>query len=66
MAKIKVEGMKCMKCVAKVQKAIDAFPGVSGKVDLESKMAELEGAVDLELVKAAIKALGFEAEVVEE
>lgn len=66
MAKIKVDGMKCMKCVAKVQKAIDAIPGVSGKVDLESKIAEIEGVVNMDVVKTAITALGFDVEVVEE
>ena len=39
---LKVEGMTCGHCVGRVQKALDAVPGVIGaKVDLDSGTAEI-------------------------
>lgn len=39
---LKVEGMSCSHCVGRVQKALDAAPGViAAKVDLESATAEV-------------------------
>jgi copper chaperone CopZ len=39
---LKVEGMSCGHCVGRVQKALDATPGViAAKVDLDSGTAEI-------------------------
>ena len=36
-----IEGMTCMHCAGRVEKALNALPGVSAKVDLQGKKAEI-------------------------
>ena len=60
---IKVNGMKCVHCAARVKKAAEAVANVSAaEVDLEGGKAVLthENA-DMKAVVDAINALGFEA-----
>lgn len=59
---IKVDGMSCMHCVARVEKAIAAVEGVkSVKVDLEKGEATFEGDVQAQKVIDAVVAAGYEA-----
>ena len=51
---LKVEGMTCGHCVGRVQKALDAAPGViSAKVDLDSGTAEISYGVETDIAKLA-------------
>ncbi len=57
-----VEGMKCMHCKAKVEKALKSVPGVTdASVDLEAKTAEIlmDVSVDDRLLTEAVSAEGF-------
>lgn len=36
---VKIEGMKCPKCQARAEKALNALEGVTATVDLEAKTA---------------------------
>ena len=57
--KMKIEGMTCGHCVARVEKALNAIDGVSAKVDLESKTASVSLTKDVPdevLVKAVTDA----------
>jgi copper ion binding protein len=59
-----VEGMMCMHCVAHVENALKAVPGVVGaKADLDAKKAvvELAEAVPDRVLEDAVKAAGYEA-----
>ena len=59
---IKVEGMSCMHCAGKVEKALLSVPGVKkAKVSLNDKLVRIrvkEG-TDLELCKKAITDAGY-------
>lgn len=64
MTTIKVNGMRCGHCSASVTKALQGIDGVDNvHVDLEKGEASFteSKAVPLELVKDAIKKIGFEA-----
>ncbi|MBQ3107341.1 MAG: heavy-metal-associated domain-containing protein, partial [Firmicutes bacterium] len=58
-----VEGMMCMHCAARVEKALNAVEGVSEeKVDLETKkvvVTAAEGVADAALLDA-VKEAGYE------
>lgn len=59
---INVSGMSCQHCVAAVDKAVRAVPGVTdAAVDLASGSVKVTGAFDQQLVIEAIKAAGYEA-----
>lgn len=61
----RVEGMACESCVARVEKAIAATPGVvSVAVDLTAKRAKVifSGTPDIAAVIAAIGEAGYECE----
>ena len=61
MAKVKIKGMSCMHCVGSTLKALEKIPGIKNvEVDLEKGEARYEGKVDLETVKKAVTAIGFE------
>ena len=64
---VKVEGMRCQHCVAHVEKALRAVPGVeSVEVSLENKQAVVTGdAADQALLDAVTDA-GYQANGVEE
>ncbi len=58
-----IEGLHCASCVAKVEKAVGAVPGVeSVSVNLATERADVRftGAVDLVPVVTAIRAAGFD------
>ena len=59
-----VEGMMCMHCVAPVENALKAVPGViAAKADLDAKKAvvELAGPVPDRVLEEAVKAAGYGA-----
>lgn len=59
---VSVEGMSCMHCAAKVEKALGAIKGVSDvKVDLNAKKAtmKLKHDIDDATIKNAVDELGF-------
>jgi copper chaperone len=59
---IKVGGMSCQHCVAAVDRAVRAVPGVTGaSVDLQAGLVTVEGAFDRAQVVEAIKKAGYEA-----
>ena len=63
---VRVEGMACEACVARVEKAIRATPGVvSASVNLATKRAEVvfSGVPDIAAVIAAIGEAGYECAV---
>ena len=59
---ISIEGMMCMHCQGRVEKALNALDGVTAAVDLEAKTATVtcpEGTDDAALKKAVTDA-GYE------
>ena len=58
---IKVEGMMCTHCKARVEKVCSQVPGCTGAVvDLDAKTVTLSGSADVEAVKKAITDAGYE------
>ena len=58
---LKVEGMMCEHCAARVEKALSAVAGVKKvKVDLAAKTATVTGNADIESLKAAVTEAGYE------
>lgn len=58
---LKVEGMMCTHCKAKVEKVCKNIPGVSEAiVDLEQKQVTVSGDVDIQKVSQAIIQAGFQ------
>ncbi len=58
--KVIIEGMMCQNCVKHVTNALNALPGVTASVDLESKTAHVIGDITDEAVKQAIADAGYE------
>ncbi len=59
---IHIEGMSCMHCSARVEKALNALEGVEAKVDLEKKQASvtLTGSVSDQALKQAVEDAGYD------
>jgi len=59
---IYIEGMSCEHCVKRVEKALNNLKGVSAKVSLADKKAEvtLKNDVPDELLKQTIEDIGYE------
>ncbi|MFM7445853.1 MAG: heavy metal translocating P-type ATPase [Tabrizicola sp.] len=59
-----VEGMTCASCVARVERALKAVPGVTGAtVNLATESARVEGVADTAALVAAVKDVGYSARV---
>ena len=58
--KVVIEGMMCQHCRAHVDKALNAIPGVSATVDLDSKTAVITGDVTDEAIRAAVEEAGYQ------
>ncbi len=59
---IHIDGMSCVHCAAKVEKALAALPVVADvKVDLESKTAtvKLKKDIDTQTLKSTVETLGY-------
>jgi copper chaperone CopZ len=65
---IKIEGMSCGHCQAKVESALNAISGVEAKVDLKKKAATVNMTSDINdsIFKNAITDAGFEMVSIEE
>lgn len=55
-----IEGMMCQNCVKHATNALNALPGVTATVDLESKSATVTGEVSDEAIRKAIADAGYE------
>ena len=56
---VTIEGMMCAHCVAHVEKALTALPGVKATVDLTSGTAVVEGDVTDEAIRTAVTDAGY-------
>ncbi len=60
-----IEGMTCASCVARVERALAAVPGVAAaRVNLATERATIEGSVDTALLVNAVEDAGYDARVV--
>ncbi|NMD38982.1 MAG: HAD-IC family P-type ATPase, partial [Christensenellaceae bacterium] len=57
---VKIEGMSCGHCSARVEKALNALANVSASVDLAKKQATVEGDASNELITKTITDAGYE------
>lgn len=59
---IKIEGMSCGHCAERIEKLLNAMDGVSAKVYLEQKAADVEAAdgVSDEALKDVVENAGFQ------
>ena len=55
-----IEGMMCTHCVAHVEKALNALPGVTASVDLDSKTAVVTGDAGDDVLKKAVADAGYQ------
>jgi copper chaperone CopZ len=54
--------MTCASCVARVERALKAVPGVTtAHVNLATESARVEGVADPDALVRAVKAVGYEA-----
>ena len=59
-----IDGMTCASCVARVERALQAAPGVTAaSVNLATEKATVSGAASLEALVAAVRAAGYAARV---
>jgi copper ion binding protein len=65
---IKIEGMTCSHCQARVEKALNSISGVDAKVDLKKKAAvvSFDGDISDALFKDAVTEAGYEVVSIEE
>ena len=62
--RIRVEGMHCPKCVARVKDALEAVDGVlKAEVSLEEGSAVVSGNADVQALVFAVESIGFGASV---
>ena len=58
--KVVIEGMMCQNCRKHVDKALNAIPGASATVDLDSKTAVVTGDVADDAIRAAVEEAGYQ------
>ena len=64
---LRIGGMTCASCVARVEKALQAVPGVErASVNLATEKASVHGAAAPGALREAVKAAGYDAAEVEE
>lgn len=65
---IKIEGMTCSHCQARVEKALNAIAGVNAKVDLKKKAAVVNFDTDISdsVFKDAVTEAGYDVVSIEE
>ena len=56
---IRTEGMMCVHCAGRVEKALRALPGVHATVDLDSKTATVTGDISDEALRRAVEDAGY-------
>ena len=59
---VKIEGMRCEHCSARVKKAMETFRGANAEVDLRNKQAVVDTPEDIsdKILEETINDLGFE------
>lgn len=57
---VSIEGMMCMHCAGRVEKALNDLPGVTATVDLDGKLATVIGDVSDEVLRKAVTDAGYE------
>ena len=58
--KMHIEGMACAHCSGRVEKALNALPGVTARVDLAEKCAYVQGdALSDAALKKAVEDAGY-------
>ena len=57
---VSIEGMMCMHCASRVEKALNDLPGVTATVDLDGKLATVIGEVSDETLRKAVTDAGYE------
>ncbi|EGO64837.1 heavy-metal-associated domain-containing protein [Acetonema longum] len=58
---LKISGMKCARCAARVENALLSLPGVEqAKVDFSTATASVEGDVSQDQVVTVIETLGYD------
>ncbi len=59
---IKIEGMMCENCAARVKTVLEKIPGVSAAVDVKAKQADVSApeGVSFEQLKTAIENAGYD------
>ncbi len=63
---IAIEGMTCASCVARVERALTAVPGVvSASVNLATERATVTGTADTALLQKAVETVGYGARLVQ-
>jgi copper chaperone CopZ len=60
MKTIMIEGMSCGHCSGRVEKALNALPGVTATVSHETKSAQVTGDVSDEVLKKTVEDAGYE------
>jgi len=61
---LKISGMTCKHCVSNATRALEGVPGVkSADVRLQPGGATVKGSADLTQLIAAVKEIGYEAQV---
>ncbi len=61
---LSIDGMTCASCVARVERALQAVPGVSlAHVNLATESARVDGVADPSALVAAIRRAGYDARV---
>ncbi|WMJ87817.1 heavy-metal-associated domain-containing protein [Anaerocolumna sp. MB42-C2] len=65
---IKIEGMTCSHCQARVEKALNSIPGVEAKVDLKKKTAVVNFDSDISdsVFQDTVSEAGYEVVSIEE
>lgn len=65
---IEINGMSCGHCQMRVEKALNAIPGVEAKVDLKNRTATVTMTDDVpdDVLKAAVVSAGYEPVAVRE
>ena len=58
---VEIEGMMCAHCAGRVEAALNALPGVTARVDLGKKCAEVNGSASDEALKEAVEKAGYKA-----
>ena len=56
---LKIEGMSCAHCSARVEQALNALDGVTAKVELKKKRAVVEGDASDEILSKAVEDAGY-------
>ena len=56
---VTIEGMMCMHCSGRVEKALNALDGVTATVDLAAKTATVTGDVTDEVLRKTVEDAGY-------